>query len=214
MAWGSCPAPQGYGVYAVIGLLMLSYTALALIEWALLWRFVHRPAWQLNLRFAWALLKSTSTFLGIDVLIAIASSLNVILLSKLATETEVGLYNAAVQLLIPIMLVLQNVVLSVFPLMCRRLDPGYVDLKRIAEVVMALLLALVLPLVIGLYFLADSVLLMLYSHKDFLQASELLRLVIWGLIPTGLMSVLGYMLMASHRERRCCGWWRHTRSAT
>jgi O-antigen/teichoic acid export membrane protein len=196
---------QGYGVYAVISLLMLSYTALAVVEWSLLWRFVHRPAWQLDLGFAWALVKSTSTFLGIDVLIAVSGSLNVILLSKLASETDVGLYNAAVQLLAPMMLVLQSVVLSVFPLMCRRLDPGYTDLKRIAELVMALLLALVLPIVIGLSFLADPVLMVLYANKDFLHSAEILRLVIWGLVPTGLMTVLGYVLMASHRERLTLG---------
>jgi O-antigen/teichoic acid export membrane protein len=196
---------QGYGVYAVVVLLMASYAALALIEWSLLWRFVHRPVFELDIRFAWALVRSTATFLGIDVLIAISASLNVILLSKLADETDVGLYNAAVQLLAPMMLVLQNMVLSVFPLMCRRLDSGVADLKLIAEQVMALLFVLVLPVVIGVSFLADSVLLILYANRDFLHASEILRLAIWGLIPTGLMSVLGYVLMASHRERLTLG---------
>jgi O-antigen/teichoic acid export membrane protein len=55
--------------------------------------------------------------------------------------------------------------------------------------------------VVGLSFLADGVLLLMYGRDDFLLASRALRILVWSLIPIGLDHVLGMVLMASLRER-------------
>lgn len=192
---------RGYGLYQLGILLLACYVAIVGLEWWLMLRCIVKPRLRIDLRFSLALVKSTSTFLGIDALIAILASLNVVLLSKLTDETGVALYSAASQLLIPVTLVLQSIVLSVFPLMCKRFDLSLPSLKQISEYLIALLLAVVLPTVVGLFFLADSALLLLYSDEDFLAASGVLRIMIWSLIPTALMSVLGQVLMASLREK-------------
>ncbi|MDP8924329.1 MAG: oligosaccharide flippase family protein [Chloroflexota bacterium] len=205
MGLGFAVLQQGYGLNQVIAVMMLSQVVLVVIEWWVIAHRIERPILALDLPFAVHVARSTMTFLGIDALIAIAASLNVVLLSKLSDEVEVGLYSAAFQLLSPVMLVLQSVVLSVFPMMCRHVDPGFEALRRIAEQVMALLLALVLPLAVGLFFLAEPILLLLYAKRDFMQSTQLLQVAVWGLIPTALMSVLGYVLMATHRERLTLG---------
>jgi O-antigen/teichoic acid export membrane protein len=67
----------------------------------------------MDLRFAPGTLRSASTFLGIDGTCAIAGNLNVILLSKLATEREVTLYSAATQMMVPLLLVYQSIAQSI-----------------------------------------------------------------------------------------------------
>jgi len=62
---------------------------------------------------------------GIDGALAIENSLNVIFLPKLATEREVGLYSAATQLMVPLVLVYQSIAQSIFPVMCRKVEPGF-----------------------------------------------------------------------------------------
>jgi len=189
------------GLYAVILILLASLFLTALIEVWILFRKFPTQMEPLDFHFCLATFRSAVTFLGIDGTIAVMSSLNVLLLSKLATETEVGLYSAATQLLVPLLLVYQSIGQSVFPLMCRKVEPGLQSLKRISAQVIEVLLILALPALAGLFFLGDWALSILYKNPVFQQAFPTLRIVAWVLISQVFTSVLGQALVASHREK-------------
>jgi len=189
------------GLYTVILALLACLCTIAVAElWIVFRRFPVRSA-SLDSRFAWATARAASTFLGIDGTTAIMASLNIILLSKLVGETEVGLYSSAAQLLVPLLLVYQSLAQSIFPMMCRKIDPGYRSLKQIAEQAMELLMVLALPFVAGLYFIGDRVLALLYKNHAFVQAFPALRIITFVLIFQVFTSVLGQVLVASHREK-------------
>jgi O-antigen/teichoic acid export membrane protein len=189
------------GLYPVVLILLFSLAVIAAGElWILLRKFSSQPA-SLDFHFSLATVRSAVTFLGIDGTLAVMSSLNIILLSKLATEIEVGLYSAATQLMVPLLLVYQSMAQSIFPLMCRKVEPGYQSLKRIAEQAIELLLVLALPAAAGLFFIGDRVLSLLYKNPAFSQAFPALRIVAWVLILQVFTSVLGQVLVASHREK-------------
>ena len=85
-----------------------------------------RP-WQTNfwdLSFAQSIMRRSTTFVGIDTVTAWWTSLNIVLLSKLTSETDVGLYNAANQLMIPMGIFYQSVMVAAFPIMCRKFSGG------------------------------------------------------------------------------------------
>ncbi|HVX29355.1 MAG TPA: flippase, partial [Nitrolancea sp.] len=190
----------GLGLNWVIGLLVGSYVAIVLIEWVLiLWR-ITVP----HVSFKWGvsvwLARSTVTFLGIDGIIAITGSLNVILLSKLRGETEVGLYNAGTQLMVPVSLIYASIVISVFPLMCRRYEPTLQGIKWIGERVIELMLSVALPTTVGLFLLSGTAIDLLYGSG--LRRAELsMQIMVWGLILSAMTSILGQVLVASLRER-------------
>jgi O-antigen/teichoic acid export membrane protein len=189
------------GLYAVLLVLLSSLVTIAAIEaWIMVCRF---PVQQesIDVHFSLTTIRSAVTFLGIDGSTAVMSSLNVILLSKLATDTQVGLYSAATQLMAPLLLVYQSIAQSIFPLMCRKVEPGFQNLKRIAEQVIEVLLVLALPATAGLFFLGDRALSLLYQNPVFLRAFPALRIIAWILILQVFTSVLGQVLLASHREK-------------
>ena len=189
------------GLYPVVLILLSSFAVIAAVEvWILLRKFSSEPA-SIDFHFSLATMRSAATFLGIDGTLAVMSSLNILLLSKLATETEVGLYGAATQLMVPLLLVYQSIAQSIFPLMCRKMEPGFQNLKRIAEQAMELLLVLALPAAAGLFFIGDRALSLLYKNPAFSQAFPALRIVTWVLILQVFTSVLGQVLVASHREK-------------
>ena len=192
---------QGYQVRHLVILILLTYVGIAVIEWTVMLRFITRPRLQVDLSFGAGMVRSTLTFLGIDVIIAVWASLTTLLLSRLATETEVGLFSAATQLMVPVALIFQSVVMSVFPIMCRRFEPSFTGLKQIAEQLVELLLIIALPTAVGIYFIADSALLLLYGDESFLEAVPVLRVVIWILVLRALTTALGQVLLASLRER-------------
>jgi O-antigen/teichoic acid export membrane protein len=188
------------GLDAIVLILLSSLAAIAAIElWILLRRF---PALRgaFNLRFSLATTRSAFTFLGIDGIIAVMYSLNFLFLSKAATEVQVGLYNTATQVVTPLLLVYQSIAKGLFPVMCRTIEPGLHSLKRIAEQAVAVLLALALPAVTGLYFIGDRVISILYKNPVFVQAFPALRIIAWILILQVFTSVLGQVLVASHHE--------------
>jgi O-antigen/teichoic acid export membrane protein len=190
-----------HALYTVILVLLASFFAIAAIEvWLLLRRFPIQRA-PLSLSFSWSTIRSAFTFLAIDKVVAVESSLNIILLSKLASETDVGLFSAATQLMVPLVLIYQSIAQSIFPVMCRKVAPGFQSLRRIAEQAMEMLLALALPAIAGIFFLGQWLLSVLYKNPAFVEAVPALRITAWILITQVFTNVLGQVLLASHREK-------------
>jgi O-antigen/teichoic acid export membrane protein len=189
------------GLYTIVLILLFSLVTTAGIEaWIMLWRFPAQPG-SIDFHFSLTTIRSAVTFLGIDGTTAVMGNLNVLLLSKLATDTEVGLYSAATQLMVPLLLVYQSIAQSIFPVMCRKVEPGFQSLKRIAEQVIDVLLVLALPAVAGLFYFGDRALSLLYRNPAFLQAFPALRIMAWILILQAFTSVFGQVLVASHLEK-------------
>lgn len=192
---------QGYSLYYLVILILVCHVATLCVEWSLMLHHISRPRVRVDPRFCLTMTRSASTFLGITGIVAISLSLNIVLLSKLTNETEVGLYSAAAQLIVPLTLVFQNIVLSVFPMMCRQFRTSIKSLKRTTEYLLELLLAIALPIVVGLLFLAEPALFLLYRDEQFLLASGALRILAWRLILLVFIHVLGRVLLASMREK-------------
>jgi O-antigen/teichoic acid export membrane protein len=140
-------------------------------------------------------------FLGFQGTLAISNTLIFLMLSKYASETEVGYYNAANQILAPLILIVQSFVFSAFPAMCRRFEADVRGLKSLSDNLIELLIAITLPVLVGLFYLAEEILLLLYGNQEFVFASGILRLMLITLVLWAVTSVLGRDLLASHREK-------------
>ncbi|HEX3721904.1 MAG TPA: polysaccharide biosynthesis C-terminal domain-containing protein, partial [Nitrolancea sp.] len=173
---------------------------IVLAEWVIVLTQITVPAIKLRWSVSVWLARSTVTFLGIDGIIAITGSLNVIILSKFRSETEVGLYNAGTQLMVPISLIYGSIVVSVFPLMCRRYEPTLREIKRIGERVIELMLSVALPSTVGLFLLSSTAISLLYG-SGLSRATLSMQIMVWGLILSAMTSILGQVLVASLRER-------------
>jgi O-antigen/teichoic acid export membrane protein len=148
-------------------------------------------------------LRASSTFFGIDSLLAIWASLSVILLSKFASESEIGLFNAAAQLLIPFGLLIESITTSVFPTLCRQFGAadGNAGLRRSAQRLLEVLLLIALPGAVGLAFLARPALVIAYGNEEFAAAAVVTQILVGGIVLRALAAGLGQVLFASHQER-------------
>ena len=191
----------GFGLSEVILLLIFSHAAVLLVKWWLLLRYIIKPKLVVDVHFCVGMAKSTVTFLGINGLNAALTSINVVLLSKFVGEVEVGLYSSATQLLIPITLVFQSIVSSVYPVMCRRFESSFHNLKQIAERLIEFLMLIFVPTAVGLFILSDTILLFLYGNKDFAKAAIVLQILVGILILRVFAKVLGLVLVASLKEK-------------
>lgn len=191
---------SGQGLRVVVLVVLAGLVATAGLELWILFRHFPRQRASIEPRSSFRLLRTSCTFMGIDATIAFSSGLNVLLLSLLASEVEVGLYSAAMQVMVPLALVFQSVGQSIFPLMCRSVESGLPGLKRIAANAVSVLLVLAMPAVVMLLFAGDALLTALYKDPVFLQAYPVLQITSWILILQAFTSVLGQVLWATDRE--------------
>jgi len=192
---------QGYGINAIACMLSISYIFLVVIEWWLVARYISRPNIKIDLRFSLETIKKSMTFLGFQGALAISNTVIIIMLSKFSGETEVGYYNAASQVLTPLTLVINSMVLSVYPALCRKFEVNTQALKLLSDNLIELSLTIALPVIIGLVYLSKEILLLLYGNEDFLLASQVLRILLITLVLRAVSSVMGRDLLAGHREK-------------
>jgi O-antigen/teichoic acid export membrane protein len=153
------------------------------------------------LRPAAAIARGSATFMAIDATIAVWSSVPVVLLSVLRSEVDAGRFNAAAQLMVPVMLVLQSATSAVLPTMARRFAEGAGGLRRVAAGTLEALLSLAWPAAVGLFVIAPAVLRWVYGDASFDSAAVALRVLVVGLLFRAVTATLGQVLLAGLQER-------------
>lgn len=147
-----------------------------------------------------ALFTETLTFLAMEAIRASLNSIDVIAVSVVAGAAAVALVSAAMQVLVPVSLLFQTASLACFPVMCR-LGGSNARLRRFSSSLLELLMLVVMPtaLVTALY--AGPLLSVVYGEREFSEAADLLRIVVWVLLIRTITHVLGMGLLATNRER-------------
>ena len=194
---------RGCTLNEVALLLLASTTSVLLIEWTLMLWCIVKPRLRLDLALAWRLARTSFTFLSIDGLIAVWGSITVLILSSLTNEQDVGLFNAACQLLVPLMLFTQCVMIGVFPLLCRQyqLTEAQAEMRRTSHRLIEVLLAVILPGSVALFFLAEPMMVWAYGKPGFAAGGILLQIMVPTVALRVLAAVLGNALLAGERER-------------
>jgi O-antigen/teichoic acid export membrane protein len=194
---------SGHGVYAMAWVVVGSRTVTLATLAAIILRQRERLRMALSLHAARQMLRRTSVFLGIDGLIAIWASVNILLLSALTSEEQVGLFNSASQLLTPFLILNMSITASVFPLLCRRFQGAdrEASLGRLGGRLLDTLLVVAVPCSVGMFWLAEEALALAYGNREFTEAALALRILAAGVVLRAITTALGQMLLASLQER-------------
>lgn len=179
------------GAQFLIGLALLAVTVRELRP---------RHSGLIDLSFMRLIVKQSTTFVGIDTVTAWWTSLNIVLLSKLTNETDVGLYNAANQLMVPLAIFYQSVMVAAFPIMCRKFSISGEGLKKVANRLIELLMIVAIPGTVGLIMVATPTLEFVYKKDGFIDAAVVVRITAAILIFKALTFAMGHVLLAGSRE--------------
>ena len=190
----------GFGVPAIALSLAISYALIAVIQLAILAVRI-RPAWiRPSGGVAREMMREASPFLGIEGTLVLRGSSNAVIISLILGEVAVGIYSAAVQLQVPLRLVGNAVGTGLFPVMVRAFGQSMAALARAASRAVELIVAIVLPAVIGLVILGDELLSLIYGGEEFIESTTVLQLVAWAGLAMAVASILGRALVSANRE--------------
>lgn len=192
---------KGYGLPALFVVLIVARICMLLLYLALLSRHVSNMHWH----FDWAVLKQLirdwRVFALENWLSNLFGSLDVVVLSFFHGELVVGLYAAAYKILRLGIIVATSYASAVFPYMSRLFEESTEALGRLSEVSLKYTLALVLPGVVTIAFLADRIILLLYTD-EYAGSIPILRVLIWVLVLRFLNPFLSHVLFARGEQRK------------
>jgi O-antigen/teichoic acid export membrane protein len=192
LGWGLISVFWMSGVFQVI---MLVLYGLLLLRW-------QRPARHLFSRAMSSQIARTSlVFLGISVFSVGFRYLDVIILSKVTSAQEVGVYSAARKVADMVLMMSPAVMVALFPFLSR----AYVaSRERMADVVaqaLKLLVVLLLPIGLVMCALAGPLIHLFYGEAEFEQAVSLLRILAWAVPVFFASNLLFRVLLSSDREK-------------
>ena len=191
----------GRSIESVAVSIVAAYTVIALLQFVAAARVGSVDTYRPDVGSARTMVRDGSTFLGIQATLALRASLTVILISTFLTESDVGIYSAARQLIVPLALVSQAVGLGLFPTMVRRAGSGTQQLRDLVGKVTEAMTAIILPAVVGLALVAQPVLDLIYGSDGFDESRTVLVILVWSALTGAWTAVLGQALWADRRER-------------
>lgn len=170
----------GLGLEGVAVSLVLGSTSTLVLLLYLIRTRLFRPTWRMDWQFCRRQLGVALPFLLIGLFYILENRLDVILLSELADQYEVGLYGAAstvIEALILIPFAFQRVV---FPVMSRLYATAPQVLERLYDQSFKYLLLAGLPIAVGVTLLAADIMVLMFG-ADFQPGALALQLLIWSL---------------------------------
>lgn len=145
-------------------------------------------------------LKQVPWFLLINLSAGLHWQLGIILLSQWRGAIDVASYGAASRLLTPWTLLCVSYATSVNPTLCRLATDSLTRMGRFCQRAMTDLLLLLLPLAAGTCLLGRPIIELIFG-PEYLSAVAPLKILIWTLVPLGLVLLLARSLIAVHKQQ-------------
>ncbi len=166
-----------------------------------IWRTGRLGRPQIDLPFAGHLLRASADLFGIAAFDAILQRLDVLLLSVLAGEAAVGIYDAAFQLIKVVMTLIMSFTDAAYPVLSRLYIQSRDRFALATGKALQYGLIALLPLAVGATALAPRIIAFLYHRPDYAPAANILAILSWALLVYLVQMLLTRVLIASDRAR-------------
>lgn len=190
----------GYGIQEIAFSIALMYAGVAAAQLVLVvWRL--QPAWvPPNLAEARGMTRAAVPFFGIEGILALRTTSSTFVISLILGEAAVGIYSAAVLLAMPIRVVGNVLGIGIFPTLVRAHRAGVEIFRKASSRSIELIVALVLPAVVGLVVTGNDILGLVYGRQEFADSKSVLNFVAWSAFAMAVASILGRVLVSADRE--------------
>jgi O-antigen/teichoic acid export membrane protein len=190
----------GFGLEGVaVGLLLASVTTLVALLYLIRTR-LFRPSWEIDWRFCRRQLIAAFPFLMIGMFFVVDNQLDVVLLSRLADEYQVGLYGGATTVVAALALIPFAFRTAVFPVMSRLYATAPDALGRLYDQSLKYLVLLGLPMAVGVTMLAPDIVSLVFG-RQFAPSAPVLQILVWYLFLIFINVLNSRLLVVSDRQR-------------
>lgn len=183
----------------VILALVFSEMVKTLISYSFSRKFV-RPRFEIDFGLWKYLFKEALPLALTSVIWIIYHRIDVIMLSFMLGDAEVGLYSAAYKLYEPFSLIPYALMISLFPIMSASFKSSKEKLIKSYRISFKYLVIITLPIVIGTTFIADKIIFLIYG-AEFAGSATALQILIWTLVFMSISNVLINLLVSINKQK-------------
>ncbi|MFZ5516572.1 MAG: flippase [Candidatus Zhuqueibacterota bacterium] len=151
-------------------------------------------------QFVKSLVRLVPTFTLISVLSVIYWRVDMLMLSKMTTMVEVGIYAAAYRLMEACKSLPLSITRAMFPGLSQMCCTDMTRAKAKTNQVYKWTALLIIPLAAGTAMFADEIIFFFYKAK-FMAAAPVLQILIWTIVPYGLAMILANLLVACNLQK-------------
>lgn len=181
----------------IIIVLVLSEMVKTLVSYSFSRKLV-RPRFEIDFKLWKYLFKEALPLTFATFIWVIYSKIDIVMLSALMGDADVGIYSAGNKLCEPLFLIPNALLVSLFPIMSRYFKNSE-ELTRICRLSFKYILIIILPIAIGVSFLSDELILLIYG-SEFKEASIVLKILVWMVLFVSLRAIFGRLLTAIGKQ--------------
>lgn len=196
------PLREEFNIYWFVYAQVIAYSLTAILAFIVIARKArfHRLRW--NWRFFLVILRKSAPFALLVLLMASYNRIDPILLRRLASDADAGVYAGAFRLLDALTMVAYLVsvpLLPVFSKLCR--EKANDQISDIVRLVFWPMMIFTVGVAVSCAVWAEPLMQLLY-HDNFVPYVPVFRVVIFGIIPIGLTYIFGTLLTAGGHLRQ------------
>lgn len=179
--------------------LVFSEMVKTLISYLFSRKFV-KPRFEIDLGLWKYLFKEALPIALAGVIHIIYFRIDVVMLSMMMGDAEVGLYSAAYKLSEPLSLIPAALMMSMFPIMSASFKSSEERLLKSYRLSFKYLLIITLPIAIGTMLLSDKIILLIYG-AEFTGSAVALKILIWALVFTSGGAIFWSLLTSIGKQK-------------
>ena len=191
---------QGHGIVSVVFVYAVAQSVIVLCYFLLLNRHIARLQWDFSFPFAVQLIRQVRAFAGSSVLGGILARPEVMILSLFKNDAQIGFYSAALQIVLLWQVIPETYMRNLYPVLSRsQQTPDWRHDQPILDQSIKYLLAISLPLAIGIFVAARPIVDFLYG-PGFGLSVLLVRIMALCIPLTFLFELLWRLLAARDQQ--------------
>lgn len=190
---------QGYSVISLMVVFVIIQYLMMFIYFYFINRYITSLFWEFEFSSALQIIREIKVFAALSILGALFAQPEIIILSLLVSETEVGYYSAALKVVGLWYFIPEIFMTNVYPVLSNSYHSSDYKFQIIQDKSVKYLLALSLPLAVGIMVTANPIINLLYG-PGFEPAVLLLRILAWT-IPIAYISTILWRVLAARNQQ-------------
>ncbi|NQV38834.1 MAG: flippase [Candidatus Marinimicrobia bacterium] len=191
---------KGYGLTGLASIFLLSRIISWVVSMVLMNRYVAKIIWYLDLIFIRRIIRQSLPFALFLIMGTVYFQMDSILLAYFMGNEAVGYYQAALRLVVVILLLPDVIAKSILPVMSHLFKHSINDLNNIFYVSYKIMIIISIPISFGLYILAKPIILLLFG-QDYQLSVQVLQILCWIIVMRFIGLIPGTYLTAINKQK-------------
>ena len=190
---------NGYGIISLLIAFVITQYLVMICYFYIINRSITPIRWEFQLSFVLKLIQDIKAFAASSILGGLFARPEIIILSLVSAEAQIGFYSAALKVVDLWYLVPQTYMINIFPVLSRSYYLGDQKSQIIQDKSIKYLLALSLPLTVGVMVTAEPIVALFYG-PGFGPSAAALRLLAWNM-PLYCLHALLWRILAARGQQ-------------